>query len=362
MTGRLTRLIAALLLLGNFGCGFDFGNHFRNTMQSGIFRKQPQPVLSVDISAKELVDHLNQQRRGLNNWRSNHTTLTVSGPGIPIRQKLSGLFICSAPRSFRLSAGNLMASVDFGANTDLCWAWAKPGAPAVLSWSHDDAYLLNELPGQFPWLEAEWLAVVAGITPLDSAEFSLADPSEDPSSALLHKMPTPPPLFLRQAQQAADSGRKALVRRRQTSAGTVTDVLKVSLLSGNPEEAFAFDHEGRLMIQARFLSHHRIDDMTLPQEVVVDAVQAGFQLNLKFNKVQTNVTEDQQIWHPPSGDDLQIVDLVDVVRYWQSEPNEFQERERVQPAPEFDQEPPLFDEETTVATHRRFRWPWEWWR
>ncbi len=333
MTRCLTRLTAVLvLLLVCSGCPSS------SPISRVLLRREKPPVLSTDISPSELIQHVNQQREGLQNWRSQHTILTVSGPGIPVRQKLSGHFICSAPHSFRLSAGNMLASVDFGANTDHCWAWAQPGAPAILTWPHEDAYLLHELPGELPWLEAEWLAAVAGITPIDATEFTVQSSPQKPLE-------------------------RSLTRTRQSGAGAVKDALIINLMTGNCEEALAYDHEGRLMVRARLLKHQFVNGRTLPQEIAVHAVQAGFQLNLRFDHVLTNVTVEEKIWNPPAGENLQVVDLSDLVRSQQSEPQvSLPGSEPQLSAPRFDSELPIFDDENTIASTRRFRWPWEWWR
>lgn len=270
------RLILATLLLSLTGC------------QTGLFARRPAPVtpvLSAEIDCESLVDHLNRQTAGLVSWRSNETRVHVRMPGLPMPQRLSGTLACTAPSSFRLIAGNMVAQADFGANNDLCWAYAKPGDPLVLTWAHEDAYLLSQLPGGIPHLDASWLMSILGVVPMNAEDYELIRETIPGTTVSLVDV-----------DDTADGGR-------------VRHVVRVDLVTGMVREHTLTDEAGVMLVRAQMKDHRRVRGAVIPHEIQITFPATRTELTLNFARIETNCSIPETVWQPPGGRGIERLDL-----------------------------------------------------
>lgn len=248
------------------------------------------PVLSNTLSCEELVDHLNSRTKGLHGWRCMETQVHVSMPGLPLPQRLSGALSCSAPGSFRLTADNLVAMADVGSNDELCWSYFKPGEPVVMTWHHEDAHLLEYIPGNFPRLDPEWLMVILGIQPLDAQDFQIQKPPAGSRE-----------LWLVSIEESADG---QPLRR----------VIKVDTARGFAREHSLVDHNGDHLLRARLSNHRECGGHVIPHTVQISFPPQETELTLNFKGIEPNCHMADGLWTPPGGDRLAHIDLGDYVR------------------------------------------------
>ena len=248
------------------------------------------PVLSNKLSCEELVDYLNSQNEGLHGWQCMETQVHVSMPGLPLPQRLNGVLSCSAPNSFRLTAENLVAMADVGSNDELCWSYFKPGEPVVMTWHHEDAHLLEYVPGNFPRLDPEWLMVILGIQPLDARDFQIQKPP-------------------------AGSRELWLVSIEESASGqTLRRVIKVDTVRGFAREHSLIDHNGEHLLRAQLSNHRKCGDHVIPHTVKISFPPQKTQLTLNFRGIEPNCHIKDGIWTPPGGGRIAHVDLGDYVR------------------------------------------------
>lgn len=249
------------------------------------------PVLSNTLSCEELVDYLNSQNHGLHSWKCMNTQVNVSMPGVPLPQKLSGALACSAPASFRLTAENLIAMADFGSNDELCWAYVKPGEPAVMTWRHEDSHLLEYVPGNFPRLDPEWLMVILGIQPLNAEEFHIQKPPAGSRD-----------LWLASIEESA-------------SGQPLRRVIKVDTVRGFAYEHALIDHNGDYLLRAQLSNYRTCGGHQIPHTVRISFTPQETELTLNFKGIEANCQVAEALWTPPGGDHrIARVDLGDYVR------------------------------------------------
>lgn len=249
-----------------------------------------EPVLSNAMCCEELVDYLNSQNNGLHGWRCMETQVHVSMPGIPLPQNLKGSLSCSEPKNFRLTADNFVAMADFGSNDEICWAYSKPGEPAVMTWDHEDSHLLEYVPGNFPRLDPEWLMVILGIQPLDAREFQLQKPP-------------------------AGSRELWLVAIEESASGQpIRRVIKVDTLRGFVREHALIDHNGAHLLRAQLSNHRTCGGHVLPHTVKISFPPQKTELTLNFKTIEPNCRIADGLWTPPGGDRIAQIDLGDYVR------------------------------------------------
>ena len=249
-----------------------------------------KPVLTNTMSCDELVDYLNSQNEGLHGWRCMDTQVHVSMPGIPLPQNLKGSLSCSEPKNFRLTADNFVAMADFGSNDDICWAYSKPGEPAVMTWNHEDSHLLEYVPGNFPRLDPEWLMVILGVQALDAREFQLQKPP-------------------------AGSRELWLVAIEESASGQpIRRVVKVDTLRGVAREHALIDHNGTHLLRAQLSNHRTCGGHVLPHTVKISFPPQKTELTLNFKAIEPNCLIAEGLWTPPGGDRIAQIDLGDYVR------------------------------------------------
>ena len=243
------------------------------------------PVLSNTLSGEELVDYLNSQNKGLYGWRCMETQVHVRMPGLPLPQKLSGALTCSAPSSFRLTAGNFVATADVGSNDELCWSYFNPGEPVVMTWRHEDAHLLEYFPGNFPRLDPEWLMVILGIQPLDAKNFHIQKPP-------------------------AGSRELWLVSIEESASGQpLRRVIKVDRVRGFAREHSLIDHNGDHLLRVQLSNHRTCGGHIIPHTVKISFPPQKTELTLNFKDIEPNCQIADGLWTPPGGDHLAQLDL-----------------------------------------------------
>ena len=277
-----SRIILLLILQATFvGC--------RTSGKSAVVH-HVDPVLSNTLNCEELVDYLNSQNKGLQSWRCMDTQVRVSMPGLPISQELKGQLACSAPSSFRLTADNFVGMADFGSNDDLCWAYVKPGDPVVMTWRHEDAHLLEYVPGDFPRLDPEWLMVILGIQPLNSQDFQIQKPPAGSQD-----------LWLVSIEESANG---EPLRR----------VIKVDTVRGFAREHSLIDHNGDHLLRAQLSNYRTCGGHVIPHTVKISFPPQKTELTLNFKAIEANCHVADTLWIPPGGDRIAQVDLGDYVR------------------------------------------------
>jgi len=277
-----SRTIVLLILQSMlFGC--------TSTSKSKVVRVA-EPVLSSTMNCEELVDYLNAQNNGLHGWRCMDTLVHVSTPELPLPQNLKGTLSCSEPKNFRLTADNFVGMADFGSNSEICWAYSKPGQPAVMTWDHADSHLLEYVPGNFPRLDPEWLMVILGIQPLDARDFQM------------HKPP-------------AGSRELWLVAIEESASGqSVRRVIKVDTMRGLAREHALIDHNGEHLLRAQLSNHRTCGGHVLPHTVKISFPPQKTELTLNFKTIEPNCRMTDGLWTPPGGDRIAQIDLGDYVR------------------------------------------------
>ncbi|MFN9717610.1 MAG: hypothetical protein ACK58L_02885 [Planctomycetota bacterium] len=273
--------IILLLTLAATGC---------QVFQRGKEVQTVRPVLSAEMTREELVQYLNSQSEGLRNWRCNDTVVEVNLPKLP-DQRLKGTFHCSWPSHFRLDAGNLIGiQANLGSNDDICWAYFQPGEPMVLTWKHQDAYLLQYLPDGIPRLEPEWLLTILGIQPLDLERYQLTRPPEGSRE-----------LWLAAIENAPDG---SSLRR----------VIKVDTVNGVAREHALYDRNGNFVLRAQLKDHKMCGHYRLPHTVAIDFPANKTRLTLRFSGIQPDCDLSDSLWQPPHSSQIQSMDVGAMIR------------------------------------------------
>ncbi|MEP3480972.1 MAG: hypothetical protein ABJZ55_17120 [Fuerstiella sp.] len=267
--------VSAFVLIVPIGCQgwLPFANKARHI----------EPALSMSIGRDALVDNLNRHSAGLNGWQCLSTRLRVKMSPYPATT-LMGVIACKSPNYFRLKADNPFAKADLGSNASKCWAYVKPGEPAVLTWDHEDTELIQQLSLEVPYIDPSWLMLVLGITPLDASEYQLgAAPNGKPE------------LWLTAMEQSAQ-GRN--MRR----------VVKVDTVEGVVREHALYDDANNAVVRAVLTSHRPYAGYLVPGQVRLIFPATKTELTLSFNNIETNPVLPDKLWHMPSNN-LQVVDL-----------------------------------------------------
>ncbi len=255
-------------------------------------QKEPRfvdPVLPMAMSKNELIEHLNRQHEGLQSWQCKDTLVRASMPGLPFEQRLSGTLFCSAPSQFRLMAGSLMVSADFGSNDEIGWAFLKPGESSVLTWRHEDSHLLQYIPGGLR-LEPSWLMTILGVQPLNSESYELQNAPAGSRE-----------LWLVAVEDAPDG---TSLRR----------VIKVDTVRGVAREHALYDSEGNPLLRAQLSHHKSCSGHLIPHLVKLSFPQTETVLTLEFKGIETDCRIADTVWNPPQGRFIEHIDLGELIR------------------------------------------------
>lgn len=242
-----------------------------------------EPALSMSVDRDTLVDNLNQHSAGLNGWQCLSTKLRVRMPRLPA-STLMGVIACKSPNYFRLKADHPFAKADLGSNASKCWAYVKPGEPAILTWDHEDTELIQQLSLGVPYIDPNWLMMVLGVTPLDASEYQLG--------------PAPngkPELWLTAMEQNAQGQR-------------MKRIIKVDTVEGVVREHALYDDGNNAVVRAVLTSHRPHAGYLIPGQVRLIFPATKTELTLSFNNIETNPVLPDELWHLPDNN-MQVVDL-----------------------------------------------------
>lgn len=247
-----------------------------------------EPAMSMSIDRDTLVDTLNQQSAGLNGWCSHSLRMRVRAPRTPT-STLTGSIACKSPNYFRLSADHVFAKADLGSNASKCWAYTKPGEPAILTWNHEDTKMIQQLDLGVPFIDPDWLMLVLGITPLDASEYQLG--------------PAPngkPELWLTAIEQTPQGN-------------SLKRIVKVDSIEGVVREHALYDESNTALVRAVLSSHRPHAGYLVPGQVQLLFPSMKTELTLSFHNIETNPVLPDQLWHMPDKK-VKVVDLGLVAR------------------------------------------------
>ena len=273
--------IAMTVLLS--GCSVSSWMH-RTAEPSG-------PPLPMNVSCEDLIDHLNQQSGNLKAWQSTDVRMKAEIPGTPYVPPMKGSIACQSPNRFHLTASNLVASTDMGANAEQCWFLSTPGHPGVISWRHEDAHLLHKLSSPIPYIDPDWLMLVLGVKQLNADDYAL-EPGDDPRSR---------ELLLTTVKEGIHGGAKRYVIKVNSDYRVV-------------REHVAYDADGRVIVRAQLSNHKSFDGHLIPQTVRLEFPGNDAELTLSFAKIDTNPSIDSALWKVPSvqgGNNTDLIDLME---------------------------------------------------
>lgn len=269
------RLILAVGLLAGGGCSW---------LPTRQQTRYVDPKLPMSLSCSELVNHLNRQCHGLHAWRCMETTVYVRLPN-GIRQRLSGHLACEAPSRFRLTASNVLANADLGANAERCWFYSRPGDGQLLTWRHEDSDLLQQMNLGVPRIEPGWLMEVLGVMPLNAEEFTTATGPAGSQELWLTSV--------------SDGAHGTTMRR----------VIKVDAVSGMVREHGIYDQDRNPVVRAAVTNHKSVGGHLLPRDVLIEFPRMDTELSLRFGTIETNCRLPENLWRLPEHQNVQVVDL-----------------------------------------------------
>ncbi|MFM8476664.1 MAG: hypothetical protein ACKOEO_12825 [Planctomycetaceae bacterium] len=282
MNRRVLMLLVLLPALA--GCRWD------------LFARRPipataAPVMSAEATVEEIVNHLNGRVSRLRSWRCGDTKVHMRMPGLPMPQRLSGSLACEAPGRFRLVAGNVVGvHADLGANEEQGWVYVRPGESMVLTWRHEDAWMLTELMPGFPQLDPAWLLQLLGLEPLRSEDYELEASPEGTQELWL----------------SGSTGGLAGVHRQQLRLDRVLGEVREQLLFGSNDE---------VLVRAYLSDYQGPPGEKLPHQLRLTFPQTDTVLTLTLGRIEVNPTMSGNLWQPPSGGTAQMVDLRDLQRW-----------------------------------------------
>lgn len=281
------------------------------------------PALPMSLSRRELVDYLNSQNKGLRGWRCNTTKMTVRLPN-GLDARLSGSIACQSPQHFRLIADNVIAQADLGSNAERCWVYVKPGAAGVMTWTHADGPLLQQVQLGVPYIDPGWLMLVLGVKPLAAEDYVLGQGPADSRDLWL---------------TAVERGPQGRTLRR---------VIKVDTINGVVREHAIYDSEKNVLVRAQLSNHKPYGGHTIPGKVKLLFPQMDSEIVLSFTKIETNPVLPSGLWKVPGGRGMEHVDIGAVVRRKLRQegrlPLQTSEQGSVAPIPFARLQPPLFGE------------------
>ena len=271
-------MLIVFALHGLSGCQFPWMSRAENI----------DPVLSMEITRDQLVEHINLQHQGLDGWKSSSATMWVKMPKIVV-PPLQGSIACRAPHYFRLTAENLVSEADLGSNAERCWIWVKPGPEELATWKHHDTKLLQHAQTQLPSIDPNWLMMVLGVKPLNAEDYHLVKAPAGSSELWLIAIEDRP------------SGRPQ------------RNIIKVDTVRGVVVEHRIEDSHSNVLVSARLSEHKTQDNHRIPTHVVLEFPQVRTRISLTFNKIETNPSLPAGIWELPSRGST-VIDIGDIVR------------------------------------------------
>lgn len=280
--GRLSLTILLLFPL-LAGCQLDLFGRRRPVSRA--------PVLSADSDATRVAGYLNSGTDKLRSWRCGETKVYLRMPGLPMPQRLSGSLACESPGRFRLVAGNVVGvHADLGANEDGGWVYAKPGESVVLTWRHEDAWMLGELMPGFPQLDPQWLMQLLGLSPLNAGEYVTETPAEV-------------------------TGEIWLVREHAGGDGVQRWVVKVDRQEGRIREQVLYGPEGDVLVRAELSDYQGDWGFRLAHHMRLVFPETSTELTLTLGRIETNPVLSENLWRPPANGSVRLVDLRELEKW-----------------------------------------------
>jgi len=255
------------------------------------FPQAPPPVLSAEATVEEIVVHLNARIERLRSWRCGDTKVYLRMPDLPMPQRLSGSLACESGGRFRLVAGNVVGvHADLGSNEEQGWVYVKPGESVVLTWRHEDAWMLTELMPGFPQLDPAWLLQLLGLEPLRPEDYQL---EEDQGKR-------------RQLWLSSNGGGLPGVQRRR---------ILVDRGLGEVREQVLYGSDDAVLVKAVLREYEGAAGEKLPHQLQLLFPQTETELTLTLGRIEVNPRLSANLWQPPSGGIAQTVDSRDLQRW-----------------------------------------------
>ena len=262
-------LIQLLWLPGCKWCGFHEG-----------YSEPPPEPLAANLTAKELIGHLNENTAKIHAWRS--TNVKLQAKGLPF--DLKGILAVQHPRSFRLIASALVGDVaDFGSNNDHAWFWMRGGMFSqpenmkhVFTVKHEQLPLVQQ---SFPLpIQPDWLMESLGVIPLDAPNARL-EPTHEHA-----------PYYRIVSNEMFSDGRMI---SRIIDVDKKTGLMKTQRLRNQQGQEVAVVH----------LRNHRRDPASgawLPHEIELNWPETKMSLTMQMNQIDVNpVNLPNNLWTIP---------------------------------------------------------------
>jgi hypothetical protein len=262
-------------------------------------RKRPvvgPAVLSRGADIERVAAVVNGGTERLRSWRCGETKVYLRAAGLPMPQRLVGSLACEAPGRFRLVAGNVVGvHADLGANEDRGWVYAKPGESVVLTWRHEDAWMLSEAMPGFPQLDPQWLMQLFGLSKLNPAEYEIETPADVRNEIWL-------------------------AGERVTEGGVNRWVIQVDLQEGRIREQVLYGEAGEVLMRAELSDYQGEAGARLPHHLRLVFPATSTELTLTLGRIEINPQLSANLWRPPTGGATRLVDLRDLDRWARENP------------------------------------------
>jgi hypothetical protein len=243
-------------------------------------------VLSPDVTAEDIIAHLNAHTSQMHGWSSSDVRIQVPGPG-GIPMKLEAMLAVEHPRNFRLRAKSLMGDeADLGSNDERFWFWMRRSPdPYIFTARHDELHLVQErMPLPF---QPHWLVEALGVVPLNAREFTLE-------------------------RHGTEAGKVHLVSDRLSPAGRpVRHIIVVDTCRGHIDEHSLYDERGRLIARATLERYKPCGNpgLALPHRIHLEWPETELKLALDMGAVQVNPHAPEQMWALPQIPNVYVFDM-----------------------------------------------------
>lgn len=341
---RLMASLAIGMLLGGVSGCVGIGQ--RSGTAPTVARARP--VLPYEITAADLIGHLNQSADRLRSLKSSNCHMVIRMPnGMPVRLKAT--VACEEPRNFRLVAdGSLVVHADVGSNDQHCWWWMQPGENVLFTVPHSEmdyvrAHPLMKKMMSMPF-EPDWLMEVLGVTRLKSDGVTLLKDVHPERVNLVSEYVTPDQRRFRRITLVDLHGGRVISHR--IVDGSNNTIARASLSEFQ-------NHQGAFV----------------PGKIEVSWPSMEMSLTLTLQDVAVNGQLSTGLWQPPQAKSMEMVNLPNHLRRLEQSGHQF---EKIHMTPERPSDRPVFDESIQSAGHmsdddlpwedapakrRWFRWP-----
>lgn len=284
---RVSRTILLLLPL-LAGCQLDLFGAKRPVVGPAVLSR------SADVERVAAVVNTGTQR--LRSWRCAETRVYLRAAGLAMPQRLSGSLACESPGRFRLVAGNVVGvHADLGANEERGWVYAKPGESVVLTWRHEDSWMLSETMPGFPQLDPEWLMQLFGLSLLNPADYRIETPADVRNEIWL-------------------------AGERESERGRNRWVIQVDLQEGRIREQVLYGEAGEVLMRAELSDYQGEPGARLPHHLRLVFPETSTELTLALGRIEINPQLSANLWRPPTGGAARLVDLRDLERWARETP------------------------------------------